>query len=182
MTQEGMIVEEECAVGARKEQVLEDIFNNLRRVFQAVQEYSKRVERETGLTGPQAWTMRVIADNGPIRITDIAQRMYLHVATVVGIVDRLEARGLVSRTRGVQDRRVVRVELTKEGRSLVANAPQVAQGMLLFGLEMLPDRKLRTIQSGLDTMVRILNAQNIPPKMLLSEEVNASPASLETLR
>jgi hypothetical protein len=54
--------------------------------------------------------------------------------------------------------------------------------MLLFGLEMLPDRKLRTIQSGLDTMVRILNAQNIPPKMLLSEEVNASPAPLETLR
>jgi len=156
-----------------KEQILEDIFDDLRRVFQIVQEYSKRVERETGLTGPQVWTIRTIAENEPIKISDIARLMYLHVATVVGIVDRLEARGLAVRTRDQQDRRVVHVALTKEGRELVANAPQVAQIMLLSGLEDLPDRKLKTIQSGLDLMVRILKAQHVPAKLLMSEEVNS---------
>jgi len=36
----------------------------------------------------------------------------------------------------------------------------------------LPDRKLKTIHSGLELMVRLLNAQKLPPKLLLSQEVN----------
>lgn len=155
-----------------KARTLSEIFDNLRRVFQVVHEHSRRVERDTGLTGPQVWAIRVIADHEPIKISGIAKRMYLHVATVVGIIDRLEARHFVRRTRDTKDRRVVYVELTKEGRSMVANAPQVAQGMLLSGLEELPDRKLKTIHSGLELMVRLLNAQKLPPKLLLSQEVN----------
>jgi DNA-binding MarR family transcriptional regulator len=154
--------------------VLSEIFDNLRRVFQVVHEHSRRVERDTGLTGPQVWAIRVIAENEPIKVSNIARRMYLHVATVVGIVDRLEARGLVHRTRDTKDRRVVHVALTAEGRALVASAPQVAQGKLLSGLEELPDRKLKTIHAGLELMVRLLNAQKLPPRLLLSQEVNVS--------
>lgn len=155
-----------------KAKTLSEIFDNLRRVFQVVHEHSRRVERHTGLTGPQVWAIRVISANEPIKISGIAKRMYLHTATVVGIIDRLEARGYVQRMRDTKDRRVVFVELTKEGRSLVANAPQVAQGMLLSGLEELPARKLKTIHSGLELMVRLLDAQNLPPKLILSQEVN----------
>jgi DNA-binding MarR family transcriptional regulator len=142
-----------------KEQILTDVFDNLRRVFQAVQEYSKRIERETGLTVAQAWTVRAIAENELINISAIAQQMHLHVATVVGIVDRLEARGLARRCRSKKDRRVVNVELTEEGRALVEHSPGVFSGMLLSGLEALPNRKLKAIQSGLDIMVRIMKAQ-----------------------
>ena len=155
-----------------KTRTLSEVFDNLRRVFQVVHEHSRRVERETGLTGPQVWAIRVIAEKEPIKISGIAKRMYLHVATVVGIIDRLETRNFVRRIRDTKDRRVVYVELTKEGRSLVASAPQVAQGVLLSGLEELPDRKLKTIHAGLELMVRLLNAQKLPPKLLLSQEVN----------
>lgn len=158
-------------------QMISEIFDNLRRVFQAVQEHSKRVERETGLTGPQAWTMRTLADYGPIKISDIARRMYLHVATVVGIVDRLEVRGFVRRTRDLKDRRVVHVELTEEGKSVVSKAPPAAQGMLLAGLEMMPNHKLKTVHSGLDMMVGLLNAQKLPPKFILSEDTHMQNGS-----
>jgi DNA-binding MarR family transcriptional regulator len=161
-----------------KARTLSEIFDNLRRVFQVVHEHSRRVEKDTGLTGPQVWAIRVIADHEPIKISGIAKRMYLHVATVVGIIDRLEARGLARRTRDTKDRRVVYVELTKEGRSLVASAPQVAQGKLLSGLEELPDRKLKTIHAGLEMMVRLLNAQKLPPRLILSQELNV-PAGTE---
>ncbi|MCP6657839.1 MarR family transcriptional regulator, partial [Klebsiella pneumoniae] len=88
--------------------------------------------------GPQLWTIKVVAGHGPIRVSDLARRLYLHNATVVGIIDRLEALGLVQRTRSREDRRVVMVDLTEDGKNLVAQAPEVAQGLLVSGLENIP--------------------------------------------
>jgi len=149
-----------------------EIIDNLRRVFQVVNEQSKRVERETGLTGPQLWAIKVIAENAPIRISELARGMYLHPATIVGIVDRLEKRGLVERERCNKDRRVVYVGLTAAGRQVVATSPEVAQGLLVKGLEVLPDSELRAIAGGFERMVKILGAQEIPPHLILSPEIN----------
>ena len=135
-------------------------------------EQSKKVERETGLTGPQLWAIKVIAEAAPIKVSELARCMYLHPATVVGILDRLEGRGLVSRTRSQEDRRVVEIELTGQGKELVAKAPEVAQGLLVRGLEPLPEEKLLHIADGLEQLVSILGAQKIPPQLILSPEVN----------
>ncbi len=157
---------------ARKNDLVAEIIDNLRRVFQVVNEQSKRVEKETGLTGPQLWAIKTIAQEAPIMVSEIARNMYLHPATVVGILDRLEKQGLVARIRSLEDRRVVRVELTGQGRALVKKAPEVAQGLLVAGLEKLGSNKLKNIAQALDQMAEILGAQNIPPRLILSTEVN----------
>ncbi len=156
-----------------KSTLVANIIDNIRRVFQAVNEYSKRAEKETGLTGPQLWAIKVLADGTPLKASEVARRMYLHPATVVGILDRLEARELVTRTRSTEDRRVVEIELTDKGRELVTQSPEVAQGLLVKGLETLSDEKLVHLEEGLERLVVILGAQEIPPKLLLSPEVNA---------
>lgn len=148
------------------------IIDNLRRVFQAVNEYSKKAEGQTGLTGPQLWTIKVVAEFSSIRVSDLARRMYLHPATVVGIIDRLEAKGFVSRVRSSDDRRVVWVKLTKHGEELISRAPEVAQGLLVAGLEALPIAKQKAIREGLSHLVKILKAQGFPPKLMFSNEVN----------
>jgi DNA-binding MarR family transcriptional regulator len=152
--------------------VVSEIIDNLRRVFQVVNEQSKKAEKETGLTGPQLWAIKTIAQEAPIMVSEIARSMYLHPATVVGILDRLEKQGLVARIRSTEDRRVVRVELTGQGRALVRKAPEVAQGLLVAGLEKLGTDKLKNIAQALDQMTGILGAQNIPPRLILSPEVN----------
>ena len=149
-----------------------EIIDNLRRVFQVVNEQSKKAEHETGLTGPQLWAIKTIAQEAPIMVSEIARRMYLHPATVVGILDRLEKQSLVIRVRSTEDRRVVRVELTAQGRALVKKSPEVAQGLLVAGLEKLSSNKLESIALALDQMADILGAQNIPPQLILSPEVN----------
>ena len=148
------------------------IIDNLRRVFQVVNEQSKRAEHETGLTGPQLWAIKIIAESAPIKVSDLARKMYLHPATVVGIIDRLETRGFVERTRSTKDRRVVEITLTDQGKEVVAQSPEVAQGLLVKGLEVLPDKKLAHIFDGLEQLVKILGAQEIPPQLILSQEVN----------
>ncbi len=155
-----------------KANMVADIIDNIRRVFQAVNEYSKKAERETGLTGPQLWAIKVLAEAAPIKVSDLARRLYLHPATVVGILDRLEGRSLVTRTRSLEDRRVVEIDLTDLGKDIVKKAPEVAQGLLVKGLEPLADEDLKRIADGLEQLVKILGAQEIPPKLLLSSEVN----------
>lgn len=157
---------------AKKGPVVSEIIDNIRRVFKAVNEHSKKAERDTGITGPQLWAIKVIGDLSPIRVSDLAHRMYLHPATVVGILDRLESRGLVKRIRSKEDRRVVKVQLTDEGKKIVTKAPQVAQGLLVAGLEPLPLKRLNEIASALEELVHILGAQELPAQLMLSMEVN----------
>jgi DNA-binding MarR family transcriptional regulator len=93
--------------GAQRDREIADVLDNLRRIFKVVHRYSKRAEKVGGLTGPQVWAMTVLAESAPIRVTDLAQRMYLHPSTVVGILDRLEQQAQVRRTRSEKDHRVV---------------------------------------------------------------------------
>lgn len=155
-----------------KSDTVAEIIDNIRRIFQTVNEHSKQAEHRTCLTGPQLWAIKTIAQGAPIMVSEIATRMHLHPATVVGILDRLERSSLVRRVRSAEDRRVVRVELTAQGQDLVRRAPEVAQGLLVSGLEQLKTKNLKNIASALDQMVEILGAQGIPPKLLLSPEVN----------
>lgn len=147
--------------------------DNLRRVFQAINEYSKKAEYETGLTGPQLWAIKVISENEAICVSELAAKMYLHAATVIGILDRLEDRGYITRVRSRSDRRFVVVELSQKGKMLVRQSPDVAQGLIVKGLEYLPEQTLGTISRGLEKLVDLLGASTISPRMMLSAEVNA---------
>lgn len=152
---------------------IETVMNNLRRVFKAINDRSKLAEHTAGLTGPQLWALKVLAEHGPVRVSGLAARMYLHPSTVVGILDRLEIKGLASRQRLTQDRRVVNATLTAKGKNLVRKMPAVAQEMLLSGLETLSPKDLVAVSRGLEIQVRILGAQGLPPQLLLSNEINA---------
>lgn len=152
-----------------------EILDNLRRVFQVVHGYSRRAERVAGLTGPQLWAMKVLAESAPIRVSDLARRMYIHPSTVVGILDRLEQRDQVTRTRSSEDHRVVMVALTDKGKETVTKVPRIAQGLLLTGLKGLEKAQLASISEGLDLLVGILGADRMPPQLLFSREVNSPP-------
>jgi DNA-binding MarR family transcriptional regulator len=98
--------------------------------------------------------------------------MYLHPATMVGLLDRLEAKGLVQRTRSDKDRRVVHVSITEQGQELVQNSPEVAKGLLVKGLEPLTEKKVKVISDGLEQIVHILGVREEPPKLIHSSDVN----------
>jgi DNA-binding MarR family transcriptional regulator len=151
---------------------ISEVIDNLRRTMKAINEYSRTAEKETGLTGPQLWAIKLVAGSAPIKVSDLARRMYLHPATVVGILDRLESKGLVQRTRSTEDRRVVEIDLTAQGRVVVGQAPEVAQGMLVKGLESLTREKLSHVSESMREIVTILGAEDFPPQLLFSQEVN----------
>jgi MarR family transcriptional regulator, organic hydroperoxide resistance regulator len=165
-----------------KNQKISNIIDNLRRVFQILNEHSKKIEKETGITGPQLWAIKVINEYAPIKVSDLANRLYLHPTTVIGIIDRLEKHGLVKRRRSKDDRRVVWIELTGKGNDLIKSAPEVAQGLLVTGLEELSSNNIIEIDRSMRSLVKIFGAQKTPPKLIRSTEVNVScDANIEML-
>lgn len=143
-----------------------EIIDNFRRVIQAITEYSKTTEQSTGLTGPQLWVVKILDNSAPMRVPELAQLMYLSPATVVGILDRLERKGLIIRTRSTADRRVVDLHLSDAGKLLAAKSPEVAQFMLVKGLDELTDEQFSTVELGMKHLVRMLGAEHITPQPL----------------
>lgn len=155
-----------------KSTMVAGIIDDIRRIFHVVTEQSRKIEHETGLTGSQLWVIKILDATSPIKVTDLARRMYLHPATMVGLLDRLEAKGMVQRTRSDRDRRVVHIVITDRGRELVRNSPEISQGLLVNGLEPLSEKKVRIVSEGLEQIVRILGVHESPPNLIHSSDVN----------
>lgn len=77
--------------------------------------YDERLA-ELHLTLPQALLLRQLGEALPMN--QAAGKLHCDPSNVTGIVDRLEARGLVERQHLTKDRRVKHLALTAEGRRL----------------------------------------------------------------
>ena len=79
------------------------------------------------LTEQQWRILRVLWEAEPLSASEVAKRTCLPSPSLVGILDRLEKKELISRIRSTSDRRIVHVTLTGQGRALGEEiAPQVA--------------------------------------------------------
>ncbi len=70
---------------------------------------------EFDLSMPQVMALRSLEPGTPAPMRWLAERLMCDNSNVTGIVDRLEARGLVERTSAAHDRRVKHLVLTPEG-------------------------------------------------------------------
>lgn len=89
---------------------------------------------------------------------------------MVGVVDRLEGKGLVLREQDPADGRRIRIGLTLKGRTLLKQAPHPAQGRLVHGLQAMSDRHVVEIQRALGTLVRVMEAEDLDAQFFFSEE------------
>ena len=60
--------------------------------------------------------LEAILHKGPLTQRELGRKVLTSAGNMTDVIDKLEHRGLVSRSRQPGDRRAVRVELTEEGR------------------------------------------------------------------
>src|SRR6218665_3025277 len=78
----------------------------------------KPVLEELGLTYPQYVAIVALWDEDELTVKGLSDKLFLEPSTVTPMLKRLEAMGYVTRTRGTDDERIVRVRLTETGRRL----------------------------------------------------------------
>lgn len=146
------------------------VVQGLRRIVRALESYSREVLKSYGLTAPQLWAVKTLQRAGPISVNRLAEMLVVHQASASLLVTRLEARGLVQRTRSAKDRRVVELSLTAAGKALARRAPEPAQGRLLHRLAAMPTRDLRGIHVAIERLVAAMEAQDVKATFFFQEE------------
>lgn len=98
-----------------KQDPLIQAYVRLIRCAESVHAHVSRGLVAEGLTPSQFSTLKVLSIKGALAQRDIAKYLLKTGGNVTLVIDNLEKRGLVTRTRDTQDRRLVYVELTAEG-------------------------------------------------------------------
>lgn len=143
----------------------EELLVSLRQVIRAIDLYSKKLSKETGLTSPQLLVLQAIANQDDAMVKEIAKKINLSSATITSILDRLEKRQLVIRKRSTTDKRKVGVNLTEQGIEILKGAPKPLQEHFITRFE---DMKEWEQSQMLATMQKIVY-------MMDAEELDASP-------
>ena len=88
------------------------------RVMQANKPRFMALAQEMGLAPMQLHALRLVEPGEGVPMSSLAGKLFCDASNVTGIVDRLEARGLIERRPSPHDRRVKLLVLTDEGARL----------------------------------------------------------------
>jgi len=138
-----------------------EIIYAIRRLMQAGEHYTKELNKIYNVSAAQINALIALRDNGPLSPSEIARHIMVNSSTVTGIIDRLEKKGLVSRLRVSHDRRVITVELTRNGEILSENAPPPIQHKIIDGLKRLSSEEIDEMAFTLKRLVDMLDVQNL---------------------
>jgi DNA-binding MarR family transcriptional regulator len=90
------------------------------------------------VTPTQLSVLKLLQEIGDLSLGTLSKEIRAHNSTVTGIVDRMEAAGLVERARSDEDRRVWIIRLTAQGRKVAEKARVSPWDMLRQALAELP--------------------------------------------
>jgi len=143
------------------------VLRHLRELGRALEEHSRWVESQCGLSALQVGALRTLAAAPGMKVSELAAALLIHQSTASNMLDKLEAKGLLHRQRVGPDQRVVRLQLTAAGTDLLATAPHPDQGGLGAALRRLPPDTLARLATDLGEV-----AANLKP-----DKVGTSPAT-----
>jgi DNA-binding MarR family transcriptional regulator len=104
----------------------------------------------------QAWTLLILHDSGPQRVTSLADAASVTQPTMSGCIIGMERLGWVRRDTGATDRRVVTVCLTEEGEKVMRELEAARTRTLLADLDFLPAHDRAALAAALPALRRII--------------------------
>ncbi|WP_054675226.1 MarR family transcriptional regulator [Parasalinivibrio latis] len=145
----------------------EEVLVALRQIMRAIDLHSRKLNKTSGLTGPQLVIMRAMRELGQVTIRHLAAETNMSQATATTILDRLEKRGLIVRQRSNVDKRKVHPHLTEEGEALLANAPRPLQDSFINRFQELEEWEQSLLLSSVQRISSMMNADNLDVAPLL---------------
>ena len=134
-----------------------DLLDSLRQIIRMAARHAHGgAIREVGVTGPQLRILKELAIHQPSTVGRLVYALGVTNPTATGIIDRLVARGLVSRDRSATDRRRVLVTLTDAGRKVLDGAPRLPHERLVENCEKLSDAERARLLEALRKVTRMM--------------------------
>ena len=105
-----------------------------------------------GVTRSQAWVIAYLSRQDGMPQSELAAQLDLGKVALGGLVDRLEATGLVERRADASDRRIKRIFLSNEGRKVVTRMRKIATATNAVILAGIPARDVKAAAQTLSAV------------------------------
>jgi len=130
----------------------EEALLNLWRTYEVLARAGEELFKTHGITGTQYNVLRILRGAGPGGATcgQIAERMVKADPDITRLLDRMEQRGLITRGRDTNDRRVVLTRISPAGAKLLAALDKPAADLVRKQLGGLGRRKLQELITMLE--------------------------------
>jgi DNA-binding MarR family transcriptional regulator len=160
----------------------EEVYLEIQRTSQVAGRWIAQALKPAGLTESQFNVLRILRGSRPngLASSRIAERMVRHDPDLTRLLDRLEAGGLVEKSRDMRDRRVVNARITEAGLRVVESASEAARLRLQTALQPLGPRKLGTLADLLE-LVRA-SADTEAPSSATTRAITRTPTRRESQR
>ncbi|WP_297091427.1 MarR family transcriptional regulator [uncultured Draconibacterium sp.] len=162
-----------------------DILIKIRKIVRSVDIESKKIQKEHGVSIPQVLCLNYVHDSPNYQSTqgEIRKFLNLNPSTVSGIINRLEKKGYLARLPKSGDKRVVNIALTSAGDKLLSSIPALLHEELSKKLLQLNEKELETVEAGLNTLVRILDIEQVEasPLITIDSELETNDETQQTL-
>lgn len=147
-----------------------EILIKIRKIVRSVDIESKKIEKEYGVSIPQVLCLNFLHDSHNYQSTqgEIRKFLNLNSSTVSGIINRLEKKGYLARLPKSGDKRVVNIVLTSAGDDLLSTIPSLLHEQLSEKLQKLDDSKLKKVEESLDTLVTLLDIEQIEASPMIT--------------
>jgi DNA-binding MarR family transcriptional regulator len=160
----------------KQEPIENQVLVALRKIIRSIDMHSRNLVKYYGMTGPQLVILQEISRHDEITPGSLAKEASLSQATVTGILERLEKRGLISRRRSESDRRRVLIKTTPLADNMLDSGPPIMQVSFIEAFNRLQDWEQTMILSSLQHLVTLMNAESIDAAPILATDATLSQA------
>jgi DNA-binding MarR family transcriptional regulator len=145
----------ERAMTDQSERLYRQTIQEFLSLYRYLRHYGRKMHQE-GISGRKLSTLRYLADAGPLTVGQLSDYLCINDSSTSTTIADLKKRGYVTRTRSPKDNRVVLVEITDQGRELLARTSLGGIPLLREALKTLPPDRLAPIHDALETMNELL--------------------------
>ena len=130
----------------------------------ALQERSKAMATRIGVTSPQRLALRIIHNQPGISSGEVADKLFLDPSTLTGVLQRLEARGLLTRRKDKEDNRRTLLQVSAAGVTLLEKAEHSVEAVVREALESEKGKAVRKASVVLEHITARLKGAPAPEK------------------
>jgi DNA-binding MarR family transcriptional regulator len=145
----------------------EDALIAIRQIQRRIEQASKKLASQAGLTPSQLLVMQILKERGETSVGEVSQLTQLKHATITSLVDKLVAKGMLARRRCDEDRRRVWLMLLPEGDKAITDAPDLLQDTFQQRFQALPDWNQSMLVSTLERVAALLDAEDMEAAPIL---------------
>ena len=135
--------------------LLVSVFNTILKIEEA----ALKASSDNKLSITEVHTLHAIGLGMPRTMTEVAVDLMINVSTLTIAINKLVEKGYVSRTRGEDDRRVVRIELTKSGQSIMDEHEKFHQNMVEQVVASLGEEESKVLLSSMENLKEFFRKQ-----------------------